>query len=111
MGEQLISECEKVVKGENVSQLTLMQYEMMSHDEKVRLNNHIRQWALKVHELLLHEHGLFCLVVAHLLKNAHRYFKIDGPSDFQQHVKGFLVHAQERKYCMNLKKLTRNFIQ
>ena len=32
------------------------------------------------------DHGIFCLVLDHLLRNAHRYFHLDGPSDFQQHI-------------------------
>ena len=32
------------------------------------------------------DHGLFCLVAAHLLRNSHKYFKQDKPSEMQVHI-------------------------
>ena len=40
----------------------------------------------KPRESLPSDHGLFCLVVAHLLKNAHRYFNMESQSEFQCNV-------------------------
>ena len=71
MGEQLISECEKAVSGQHVSHLTFIQYESMDSDEKTRIHNCVHQWALKARNNLPSNHGIFCLVVAHLLRNAH----------------------------------------
>ena len=82
--EQLGSECEKALTGEHVSCLTLLQYESMGYKEKNHLNNRIRQWALKARENLWNDHGVFCLVLGHLLHNAHRYFKMDRPSELQE---------------------------
>ena len=85
--EQMISECEKSIAGDQVSHLTFMQYQNMDTEAKSRIHNRVRQWSLKARESLpKDDHGLFCLVVGHLLKNAHRYFKLDGVSDFQHHI-------------------------
>ena len=82
----MISEFEKLRKPDEVSHLTLLQYENMNSEQKIRLSNRIRQWALKARENLPRDHGVFCLVVAHLLKNSHRYFDLDRPSDIQQQI-------------------------
>ena len=78
--EQIISEanvCE-------VSHLTFLQYQAMSKEQKSQISNRVRQWALKARESLPHDNqGLFCLVVSHLLRNAHRYFGMESPSDMQ----------------------------
>ena len=84
-GEQLINECEQAVKDEMFSELTLSQYQTLPLEEKHRLHNRVRQWALKAWQTLLNKHGLFCLVVGHLLRNAHRYFEMEGPSELQRH--------------------------
>ena len=83
MSEQLISECKKTVEGEEMSHLTFLQYEQMDIEDKMKIQNRVRQWVLKAWQFLLNDHGLFCLVVAHLLKNAHRYFNLKGPSEMQ----------------------------
>ena len=90
-GEQLISEGNKEMNGDSYSELTLDQYQNMSTEEKSRLSNRVQQWALKARNTLPNEHGLSCLVVGHLLKNAHRYFGRDKPSALQQ----FSVNSQK----------------
>ena len=77
------SACDQSDALQKSAQLTYKQYECMSSDEKNRLHNRVRQWALKARECLSNEHGLFCLVVSHLLRNAHRYFNIDKQSKMQ----------------------------
>ena len=84
MGEQLISELDKCVKDQEMSHLTFEQYEQMDSEQKGRIQNRVRQWALKIRDVLPKDHGLFCLVLAHLLKNAHRYFDLASPSEFQK---------------------------
>ena len=84
--EQMISECTKTMQGQNPSHLTLMQYQAMSQEQKSHIINRVRQWALKARECMPSEdQGLFCLVAAHLLRNAHRYFSMETPSDLQLH--------------------------
>ena len=34
----------------------------------------------------LNDHGMFCLVAAHLLKNDYHYFNLDKPPDLQNHI-------------------------
>ena len=85
-GEQLISECSNLTNGEYASNLTFLQYQSMSNEERTRLSNRVRQWALKARDGLPKEHSLFCLVVGHLLKNAHRYFKLHSPTELQKHI-------------------------
>ena len=64
-----------------------MQYQSMSAEQKNRISNRVRQWALKARvSMPLNDHGMFCLVAAHLLKNAHRYFNINKPSELQTHI-------------------------
>ena len=82
--EQIISECDKETRGDPASHLTLSQYESMSAEEKNHISNRVRQWALKARNSMPKEdHGLFCLVAAHLLKNSHRYFNLHAPSQMQ----------------------------
>ena len=64
--------------------LSLERYEAMSMEKRCRLHNQVRQWALKARDSLPNDHCIFCLVVVHLLKNAHWYFKLDRPSELQQ---------------------------
>ena len=66
-----------------MSKLTFLQYQAMDNDEKNKIQNRVRQWSLKARESLPKDHGLFCLVVSHLLKNAHRYFSLEHPSELQ----------------------------
>ena len=91
--EQLLSECEKAVTNQKPSQLTVIQYNSMSNEERSHLNNRIQQCALKARGSLPNEHGLFCLVLGHLLKNAHRYFQLDCPSDIQKQI------LQSKTFC------------
>ena len=84
-GDQLISECDKAIHGRNVSHLTFSQYQEMDTQQKSRLNNCVQQWALKARDSLPNDQGVFCLV-SHLLKNAHRYFQMEGPYELQTKV-------------------------
>ena len=81
--EQIVSECKKTIKGEKPLYLTLKQYQGMDMDQKNRIHNKVRQWSLKARDSLPTDHGIFCLVVSHLLKNAHRYFNLEKPTDIQ----------------------------
>ena len=85
-GEQVFGECEKSLKRKPESYLTLKQFESMSHLEKICIQNHVCQWALKARDHLPDDHAIFCLVLAHLLKNAHRYFNFSGPSEMQTNI-------------------------
>ena len=49
-------------------------------------NVYLHQWLLKAQESLPTDYPMFCLVVGHLLRNAHRYFNIEHPSDFQRKI-------------------------
>ena len=69
-----------------MSNLTFMQYQNLDSESRNWIHNRVRQRALKVRNYLPNEHGMFCLVLAHLLKNAHRYFDMQNPSGFQQHI-------------------------
>ena len=82
--DQVISECDKVVSGDTMSHLTLCQYESMNKEEKLRLHTRVRQWAMKIKDYLPRDHGLYCLITNHLLRNAHREFKMSSPSDLQE---------------------------
>ena len=70
MGEQILSECEKAVRGQDISHLTFLQYNEMNSEQRGKVQNRVRQWALKARDVLPSDHGIFCLVVAHLLKCA-----------------------------------------
>ena len=58
----------------------------LSTEEKVRQQNRIRQMAFKARQILPKDFKSFCLVAAHLIKNAHRYFKVDS-SDVKREMK------------------------
>ena len=109
MTEQLISECQKKVEGGQVSHLTFMQYEQMDSDEKVKIQNRVRQWVMKARDSLPNDHGLFCLVMAHLLKNAHRYFHLEVPSEIQQKVleSRMVSDATKEKVIQNFKDVSK----
>ena len=84
--EQLCSEFEKELNGEEGSHLTLLQFSSMSKDDKIKLNNRVRQWALKVKEHLPRDHGLYCFVTDHLLRNAHREFNFSSVTNIQRYI-------------------------
>ena len=85
--EQLVSECQNQLSGESTCHLTLYQYQNMPAEQRNRIQNWVRQWALKARESLPKDYqGIFCLVAAHLLKNAHRYFNMNEPSEFQKYI-------------------------
>ena len=48
----------------------------LSAKEKVKEQNRIRQLAFKAREKMPKDFKSFCLVAAHLVKNAHRYWDI-----------------------------------
>ena len=77
-----MSESAKELRGEEISHLTLQQYNSMSVDEKTHIHNRVCQWALKARDSMPNDnHGIFCLVASHLLKKAHRYFNLSQPPD------------------------------
>ena len=63
-----------------------MQYQNMSIEQKKKIHNRVQQWALKARDSLPNDHGVFCLVLLHLMKNSHRYFNLEVPSDLQRHI-------------------------
>ena len=83
LGEELMNDSENRVQGKNGSHLTFEHYQSMDCEQKLKLQNRVRQWALKARSLLPMDHGMFCLVLVHLLKNAHRYFNMERQSNFQ----------------------------
>ena len=97
-GEQLISECEKAISGKDMSHLTLDQYNAMSKEQRSRLNNRVRQWAQKVKDSMPRDHGIYCLVLDHLLRNAHREFRMPNPSQLQQYILGNREISEEVKH-------------
>ena len=52
----------------------------MSTENKVKEQNRIRQLTFKAREKMPKDYKLFCLVAAHLVKNAHRYYS-DNSTD------------------------------
>lgn len=85
-------------KGDDASKLTLLQYEQMMKQEKFQISNRVRQYVIKARESLPNKHGLFCLVIGHLLQNAHRYFNLDSPSDLQLNI---MESSFQIKACSN----------
>ena len=59
------------------------EYRSLAPDSKNKLNNRIRQWAHRSRSHLPNRHFLFCLVLSHLLKNAHTYFNMEKPTTLQ----------------------------
>ena len=59
----------------------------MSAEEKVRQQNRIRQFAYKVREKMPKDYESYCLVAAHLIKNAHRYYNVESDVKSQVGVK------------------------
>ena len=47
----------------------------LSCEDKVKEQNRIRQFAFKVREKMPKDYKSYCLVAAHLVRNAHRYYK------------------------------------
>ena len=47
----------------------------LSPEQKIKEQNRIRQLAFKIRDKMPIDYRTFCLVAAHLVKNAHRYFK------------------------------------
>ena len=110
--EQEVSEYEPKINNESVSQLTFDMYEDMDSKKKSKLSNCVCQCALKARQYLPTDHGLFCLVVSHLLRNAHRYFKMEKPSDFQHRLLNYGNMPKETreeviKKCMDANKKVR----
>ena len=68
------------------SDLTFLQYQSMSSEQKACISNRVHQWAMKARDSLPNEYSLFSMVIAHLLRNAHRYFNLDRPSGFQRDI-------------------------
>ena len=46
----------------------------LSSEEKVKQQNHLRQLAKTAREKMPKDYQSFCMVAAHLVKNAHRYY-------------------------------------
>ena len=106
--EQIVSEIDKSIQGEKMSELTFMQYVNMDNEAKNRINNRVRQWALKARNNLPKDHGMFCLVVSHLLKNAHRYFQIENPSQFQWHLMEPISESAKSELFQEFKEANRD---
>ena len=50
----------------------------MSAEHKVKEQNRIRQLAFKVRGIMPKDYKSYCLVAAHLVKNAHRYWDLES---------------------------------
>ena len=50
---------------------------LLSTEEKVKQQNRVRQLAYKARKAMPKDHRMYCLVAAHLLKNAHRYCNVE----------------------------------
>ena len=103
--EKSVTESQTGLNGEPAACLTLQQYQDMDNEEKSHVHNRVRQWSLKARSLLPSDHGIFCLVVSHLLKNAHRYFHMERPSDIQN----YLLENQNLSSEMALKDIIGKF--
>lgn len=84
LGEKICERSEQILQSDTENALTFEKYEQMEINQKNKIKNRVRQWALKARNALPNEHGMFCLVLSHLFKNAHKYFNMEKPSDFQK---------------------------
>ena len=105
----MISECEKALVGESYNHLTLLQYEQMNPEEMKRLDNRVRQWASKMKQNIPKDHGVFCLVLKHLLRNAHRPYGLSSPSEIQKSVlcDDKVSDEMKQNICEKFKELNR----
>ena len=73
----------------------------LSNEQKTREQNRIRQLAFKARQKMPKDHQTFCLVAAHLVKNAHRYSKNNSPSKGGRKVEqvNFLEGTSEHFKC------------
>ena len=64
---------------------------------------------MKARQSLPDEHNLFCIVMSHLLKNSHRYFKMDRPSELQRNFleEGMLSKESQESLFSTFKKANR----
>ena len=81
--EQLSNETEQSSTHGNLSNLSLKVYGEMKDESRSKIHNRVRQWSLKVRQAMPKDYRLFCLILSHLLKNAHRYFQMEKPSELQ----------------------------
>ena len=58
----------------------------MSLEDKVKEQNRIRQLAFKVREKMPKDYRSYCLVAAHLVRNAHRYHKEEVPENVRAEI-------------------------
>ena len=75
-----------IIENEDPSDLTYTKFASLSPADKCKLNNRIRQVALRVRGHFPNDHSMFVLVAAHLLRNAHQYFGLSKPSQLQSKI-------------------------
>ena len=69
----------------------------MTPEEKVKEQNRIRQLAFKIRPKMPKDYKSYCLVAAHLLKNAHRYQNCDDP-DIKMELSFSFDNTDQKKY-------------
>ena len=67
----------------------------LSTEDKVREQNCIRQLAFKVRDKMPKDYKTFLLVAAHLVRNAHRYWKHEGETDAAHDLDDFSVKYEK----------------
>ena len=76
----------KQFKGNIDLKIDCKKYEGCSTEEKVREQNRIRQLAKTAREKMPKDYESFCLVAAHLVKNAHRYYSNENEEKLKSNV-------------------------
>ena len=64
--------------------LTEEKQKPLSTEDKIKEQNRIRQFALRARVVMPKDYKSFCLVAAHLVKNAHRYWDVDKPAEIKE---------------------------
>ena len=95
----LESNCNNGCDNMRPSGLTYMKYRNLTPEEVTKLQNRVRQRALRVREgeKLPNEYSMFVLVTMHLFKNAHRYFGYTSPSELQAGLMEEIALSNESK--------------
>ena len=85
ISQEIIDECREALQEEDMSNLKSLA-ESTSPEDKIKLQNRVRQAALNVRKGkgLPKNYHMFNLVLQHLFKNSHRYFNVDQPTELQK---------------------------
>ena len=86
--------------------LSLSDYKSLSGIEKKRLEDRVRQCASRAREYLPStDHGIFCLTLQHLARNAHKYFDINEPTEIQNYVMNTGIRASKKELLSEFKEV------